>query len=499
MPEPSPPPLRPANRRHCRPDPFRSVGGQAGGPLAEWAVARLLEPLIPPDAGGLSRRTSLTRAGSEGSLPARHARTAGFEGGPGQQRHRGGRTPEAPPGERHSIEPGLRGGPGRRLLSGRPDAGGPARRASLDRAGVEVAKPPGDCHRGAAAWEARPGESHQDAGHFDDRRHLPAPIAAYPRAPPSIRAPGKTLPLGALARSLPSLGRPAVGAARETQRAVRRRGLPGALLPGSDRTGPAARPLDPPCDGVPSACRPNPRGAGEQRASLTRRSPPDDELAPAESVLRYVPGPRPSVAGRTPFDPFPSYEHARLDGTAPRPPRRRSACLPLSRGPPSGPAHLTGHRLSLPGEKRNSTLTASGRYPRLPTTVVAPGASVPPLGHPRRPRPSLCSIDPAPTSLTLPSRGSARWSGGAPIVIRSRGHSAMVPPGAATPRTVTVRGVALELFRRRPTLPGGYPPSTIGAGGLNFRVRDGNGCDSAAMATGNLAQNGRVRAPVSVP
>ena len=42
------------------------------------------------------------------------------------------------------------------------------------------------------------------------------------------------------------------------------------------------------------------------------------------------------------------------------------------------------------------------------------------------------------------------------------------------------------LIRRRPTLPGGIPPSTIGAGELNFRVRDGNGCDIAAMATGNL-------------
>src|SRR6516164_11615671 len=40
--------------------------------------------------------------------------------------------------------------------------------------------------------------------------------------------------------------------------------------------------------------------------------------------------------------------------------------------------------------------------------------------------------------------------------------------------------------RRRPTLPRGLPRSTIGAGGLNCRVRNGNGCDSAAMATGNL-------------
>ena len=56
------------------------------------------------------------------------------------------------------------------------------------------------------------------------------------------------------------------------------------------------------------------------------------------------------------------------------------------------------------------------------------------------------------------------------------------------PRHESGRGSVSRLFRRRPTLPGGIPPSTIGAGGLNFRVRDGNGCDSAAMATGNRAQ-----------
>src|SRR5580692_5483460 len=47
-----------------------------------------------------------------------------------------------------------------------------------------------------------------------------------------------------------------------------------------------------------------------------------------------------------------------------------------------------------------------------------------------------------------------------------------------------------EKSRRRPTLPGGLPPSTIGAGGLNCRVRNGNGCFPAAMATGNLALGG---------
>ena len=52
------------------------------------------------------------------------------------------------------------------------------------------------------------------------------------------------------------------------------------------------------------------------------------------------------------------------------------------------------------------------------------------------------------------------------------------------------RGHCLEKSRRRPTLPGGYPPSTIGADGLNCRVRNGNGCLSAAMATGNRALSG---------
>ena len=37
--------------------------------------------------------------------------------------------------------------------------------------------------------------------------------------------------------------------------------------------------------------------------------------------------------------------------------------------------------------------------------------------------------------------------------------------------------------RQRPTLPHSYPCSTIGAEGLNFRVRNGNGCRPFAMVT----------------
>ena len=41
--------------------------------------------------------------------------------------------------------------------------------------------------------------------------------------------------------------------------------------------------------------------------------------------------------------------------------------------------------------------------------------------------------------------------------------------------------------RQRPTLPRRFQRSTIGAEGLNFRVRDGNGCDPLATITQKLA------------
>ena len=59
-------------------------------------------------------------------------------------------------------------------------------------------------------------------------------------------------------------------------------------------------------------------------------------------------------------------------------------------------------------------------------------------------------------------------------------------PGRDNAHLLQQVGIVRDEFRRRPTLPGSLPPSTIGAGRLNFRVRDGNGCDPAAMITGNL-------------
>ena len=44
-------------------------------------------------------------------------------------------------------------------------------------------------------------------------------------------------------------------------------------------------------------------------------------------------------------------------------------------------------------------------------------------------------------------------------------------------------GCPFSLFRQRPTFPGSFPPSIIGTTELNFRVRDGNGCDLCVITT----------------
>ena len=48
-------------------------------------------------------------------------------------------------------------------------------------------------------------------------------------------------------------------------------------------------------------------------------------------------------------------------------------------------------------------------------------------------------------------------------------------------RAATQRGPGFNKNRRRPTLPGGCPPSTIGAEGLNCSVRNGKRCLPLAM------------------
>ena len=49
--------------------------------------------------------------------------------------------------------------------------------------------------------------------------------------------------------------------------------------------------------------------------------------------------------------------------------------------------------------------------------------------------------------------------------------------------------LAYKKTRQRPTLPLGAPSSTIGTKGLNFRVRNGNGCFPFVMVAGNFSNH----------
>ena len=54
------------------------------------------------------------------------------------------------------------------------------------------------------------------------------------------------------------------------------------------------------------------------------------------------------------------------------------------------------------------------------------------------------------------------------------------------------------MFRRRPTLPPRLQGSTTGAGGLNFRLRDGTGCFPSAMATETPSADGPAIRPRAI-
>src|SRR5688572_25027503 len=60
-------------------------------------------------------------------------------------------------------------------------------------------------------------------------------------------------------------------------------------------------------------------------------------------------------------------------------------------------------------------------------------------------------------------------------------HRNSISDRTATKKRPEVGRLRARLIRRRPTLPGGCPPSTIGAGGLNYSVRNGKRCTPAAM------------------
>jgi hypothetical protein len=68
--------------------------------------------------------------------------------------------------------------------------------------------------------------------------------------------------------------------------------------------------------------------------------------------------------------------------------------------------------------------------------------------------------------------------------------------GFALPREQNSHSGILLLRKggRRPTLPGACAPSTIGAGGLNFSVRNGKRCIPVAMTAQIVEVGGRIEA-----
>src|SRR5258705_8217511 len=80
-------------------------------------------------------------------------------------------------------------------------------------------------------------------------------------------------------------------------------------------------------------------------------------------------------------------------------------------------------------------------------------------------------------------RGAARWHKRSAIHIRRKRQEEERKQKKAPNWS---SGPFLILSRRRPTFPHSYPCSIIGPARLNFRVRDGNGCDPRGMTTGNL-------------
>ena len=118
-----------------------------------------------------------------------------------------------------------------------------------------------------------------------------------------------------------------------------------------------------------------------------------------------------------------------------------------------------------------------------------PARPLPPELRPERAAPERPEPDRPDWSRAASRRGFRGGSStGRPVVRRSH------DTGRRDDARLDGRASSFEYPRQRPTLPEGLPPSTIGAGGLNGRVRNGNGCVPAAMATGKSRVSAGLRA-----
>ncbi len=86
----------------------------------------------------------------------------------------------------------------------------------------------------------------------------------------------------------------------------------------------------------------------------------------------------------------------------------------------------------------------------------------------------------------------------------TRGHGRTRRPAKRKARRDRPLRAFRQRTRQRPTVPQPHDCSIIGPGGLNFRVRDGNGCGPSGMVTGNVVArdapvDGRERQPPPTP
>jgi hypothetical protein len=179
-------------------------------------------------------------------------------------------------------------------------------------------------------------------------------------------------------------------------------------------------------------------------------------------------------------------------GGAPSVRRARSspsgALAPPGTSSPGGPLGRGGGGEDLRGALRPCPPEPCRPPPPLPAGERRGGRW--PRGSRPRSRAPGPSAGPSSGRRSSGTGGLPRWSG---LVVRGRSE-----PTSATARGGPARGPPDMArgrpcgrprpggFPRRPTLPPGCPGSTIGAGGLNFRVRNVSGCVPSAGATGDL-------------
>ena len=351
----------------------------------------------------------------------------------------------------------------------------------------------------------------------DRRRLRGGPHGCAPRRrPPRPAAPPR--------RSTPRVPTAAAGGGCRHHRPAPRPGR---------RAGPSPRPARRPTH---RSAEPGRRLGEPRRPSAGARAPRRGRLAPS-GVPRpagrvSVPAPR-TVAALPTWSPSPRGGPAEPASSPPRraraPPgassrrwRRRAGAAGPADPPPRDPPP------SPPGRSRRRARRAASSPPIAGPAVPRPAVRIPcraPSGRPACSRPPT----PPPRLGLRPSR-PGRSTGPplpSPAAWRLAGTASTTPPvvGAAVAATGAGRCHVDQAYlcpdehqreaireegrpggrpssseiRRRPTLPGSLPPSTIGAGGLNFRVRNGNGCDPAAMATEICCQLGERRTRRSPP